>query len=210
MTVFEGKRDLLDRFRRGERAALTEVYERYVDDVAFVVRRGFTMESQGIMVAGAGDREVEREIVQDTFLRAFAEAARLGYDGLRPYRPYLLRITKNLMIDRLRARAREGAAVGDVGDIDRLLETNAPFDAEPQRDAGEDLRWRLLSARTAAYVAGLDEESRQIVKLRFDEELSQDTVASRMRCTRRRVRTLEERVQEGLRQHLKKLGLLDT
>lgn len=210
MSVFEGKRDLLDRFRRGDRAALAEVYERYVDDVAMVVRRGFTMESQGMVVPGARDREVEREIVQDTFLRAFTEAARLAYDGLRPYRPYLLRITKNLMIDRLRARAREGAAVGDVGDIDRLLETNAPFDAEPERDAGEDLRWRLLSARTAEYVAGLDEESRTLVKLRFDEELSQDTVASRMRCTRRRVRTLEERVQDGLRRHLKKLGLLDT
>jgi RNA polymerase sigma factor (sigma-70 family) len=209
VSVFEGKRDLLDRFRRGDRAALAEVYERYVDDVAMVVRRGFTMESQGLVVAGANDREVEREIIQDTFLRAFAEAARLAYDGLRPYRPYLLRITKNLMIDRLRARSREGAAIGDVGDIDRLLETNAPFEAEPERDAAEDLRWRLLQARTAEYVAGLDDESRELVRLRFDEELSQDVVASRMRCTRRRVRTLEERVQDGLRRHLKKLNLLD-
>ena len=175
-----------------------------------MARRGFTMESQGMVVPGAGDREVERELVQDTFLRAFAEAARLAYDGLRPYRPYLLRITKNLMIDRLRARSKEGAAAaGDVGDIDRLLETNAPFDAEPARDAAEDLRWRELEARTAEYVAGLDEESRQVVKLRFEEELSQDTVASRMRCTRRRVRTLEERVQDGLRRHLRKLNLLE-
>ena len=38
MAIFSDNHILLDRFRRGERAALAEVYEYYVDDVAILAR----------------------------------------------------------------------------------------------------------------------------------------------------------------------------
>src|SRR5690606_26497887 len=54
MPIFASDRDLLDRFRRGEREALTTVYEQYVDTVGALARRGFTIESQGhVYVSGA-------------------------------------------------------------------------------------------------------------------------------------------------------------
>ena len=207
MTLFLDNRDLLERFRRGERAALAAVYERYVDEVATLARRGFTIESSGHVYVRGATGDGERELVQETFVRAFGEKARLAYDGIGPYRPYLLRVTKNLMIDRYRAAQKEAKHVelgaSGVGDLDALLAANAPLlDGAP-----EDLDWKAQLAATAEYLATLDEESRRIVALRFEDELSQDEVAARIGCTRRRVRSVEARAQDELRVYLRKRGL---
>ena len=207
MTIFANDRELLERFRRGDRAALAAVYERYVDDVATLARRGFTIESSGHVYVRGATGDGERELVQDTFVRAFAEKARLAYDGIGPYRPYLLRVTKNLMIDRYRAGQKEAKHVEHdtgVGDIDVLLAANAALPAgEPV-----DLDWKAQLAATAEYLATLDDESRRIITLRFEDELSQDEVAARVGCTRRRVRSVEASAQDELRVYLRKRGLL--
>ena len=207
MSIFENNRELLDRFRGGDRAALVEVYEAYVDDVATLARRGFTMEAHGHVYVAGFDAQDEYELVQDTFLRAFGDKARISFDGLRPYRPFLLRITKNLMIDRLRARRAQGRQ-GGVGDIDEVLESNTAVAVI--EDPAEDLHWDELSAKTADFLAELDQEARDVIRLRFEDDLSQDAVAERLGCSRRRVRTLEARVQKRLQRHLRKLGLLDS
>ena len=172
-------------------------------------RRGFTIESQGHVYVAGGGLDEEHELIQETFVRAFADKARASYDGLRPYRPFLLRITKNLMIDRYRARRRQRLREGGrgVGDIDDILETNAAFAvvATP----ADDLHWNALSAATSEFWQKLDRESRDVVRWRFQEELSQDATAARLGCSRRRVRTLENRLVKRLRRHLKKLGVLD-
>lgn len=206
MTIFADNRDLLDRFRRGDRDALAAVYYRYVDEVATLARRGFTIESSGHVYVRGLDADGERELVQETFLKAFAEKARLAYDGVSPYRPYLLRITKNLMIDRYRAAQHATVELDEtgVGDIDQLLATNAELAAGTEP---EDLHWKSLRIATTEYVATLDDESRQLVALRFVDERSQDETAMHMKCSRRRVRTVEERVIAGLRKALQSRGL---
>jgi RNA polymerase sigma factor (sigma-70 family) len=202
MPIFDNNRELLDRFRRGERAALAAVYERYVDDVALIARRGFTIDSPGAGHVPGVNLEGEHELVQETFVRAFGDSARASFDGVRPYRPFLLRITRNLMIDRLRASRRPGALAG-AEPIDDLLDTRADLAISPAHE--EDLHWRSLSEATAAFLATLDPEARQIVRLRFEAELSQDAIAEQLGCSRRRVRTVEHRVQAGLKRHLNRL-----
>ena len=209
MTIFASDRALLDRFRRGDRDALVAVYERYVDEVATLARRGFTIEAHATVYVRGADRDGEYELTQETFARAFTEKARLAYDGIQPYRPYLLRITKNLMIDRFRAepnpaRTVELDAIG-VGDLDQLLATNAELGRADEPIALDD---RALFVATREYVATLDPETQRFVALRFEDELSQDETAAQLRCTRRRVRTLEHEVQHGLRSWLKTRGLL--
>ena len=191
MTIFATDRALLDRFRRGERAALAAVFEFYVDDVATLARRGFTIESSGHVYVRGATREGELELVQDTFAKAFAEKARLAYDGLSPYRPYLMRITKNLMIDRYRAESKEARTLS----LDGLDGLDA---LEPAAEPAPDLHWQQLAAVTAEYVATLDPEQRAFVGLRFEEGASQDRVADQLGWTRRRVRTLERDIQQGL------------
>lgn len=206
MPIFDNNRELLDRFRRGDKSALAEVYERYVDDVATLARRGFTMESQGHVYVAGSDIDGEHELVQETFVKAFDDKARTSFDGLRPYRPFLLRITKNLMIDRFRARRKEGAVeTGGGVDIDDLLEANTDLAAAPDHE--EDLHWKKLSTATATFLAALDAQTRDVVRLRFEDGRSQEAAAEELGCTRRKIRSLESRVQKQLLRHLKQLGL---
>jgi RNA polymerase sigma factor (sigma-70 family) len=207
MTIFADDRELLARFRRGDRAALTTVYRRYVDEVATLARRGFTIESSGHTYIRGVDRDAEHELVQETFAKAFVERARLAYDGVQPFRPYLLRITKNLMIDRFRAKQRSVVELDGmgVGDLEHLLATNTELPAEP-----EDLDWTQRVAVAKQFTATLDAETQRIVRLRFEDERSQDDVAAELGCSRRRVRTVERDVQVELRKWLQQRGLLDA
>src|SRR4051794_13362487 len=202
MTIFAHDRDLLDRFRRGDRAALAAGFEQYVDDVAILARRGFMIESSGhVVVRGAG-RDGEHELVQETFAKAFSERARLAYDGVSPYRPYLLRITKNLMIDRYRAAQKDARTIAiDAVDLDAV---------QPASEEPIDPMWQKLAAATAELVATLGPLERQFVTLRFEEGASQDRVAEALGCTRRKVRTLERDVHKALRRWLKQRGLLQS
>lgn len=179
------------------------VYERFVADVETVTRRGFSLSDTHVL--GTASTEEQRELVQETFMRAFTQSARASFDGLRPYRPFLLRITKNLMVDRL--RSRKGPQGPGLGDLEELLENQIDFSTIPE--TADDLHWAQLSAASAEFVAGLDAQTQAIVRLRFEDDLSQDVVCAQLGCSRRRVRTTESKVRKQLRNHLKKLGLLD-
>ena len=199
MTVFAGNRALLEAFRRGEREALTTVYFHYVNDIAALIRNGFAIPSSGARVRGAGDEQSQRDLVQEVFARAFAPRARDAYDGIRPYQPYLRRIARNLLIDRVRAAGHTVPL--ELHDDD--LADDAGAEAEV-----ETAEWREQRRETAAYVAGLAPEMQQLVKLRFEDELSQEQTAAALGISRRRVRTLEARIERGLRKVLRRAGLL--
>src|SRR6478672_2492853 len=94
--ALEWDRELLSAFRAGERAALERVYLAYVDDVFRLIAVGFER-----------NPHEQRSLVQDVFVRAFSDRARLGFDGIRPYRPYLLTIARNVLVDRARAQSSE-------------------------------------------------------------------------------------------------------
>src|SRR5436189_6463002 len=102
MTLFADSRALLLAFREGDADALAQVYWFYVGEVEGWIRR-----------FGVRDADAVAELVQETFVRAFAAGARTAYDGVRPYRPYLRRIVRNLLVDRARAGGR---IVQDVDD----------------------------------------------------------------------------------------------
>lgn len=192
---------LLRRFRSGDRDALEVVYRHYVREVWGLLRMGFTSSASGARVPGITDRALLSDSVQEVFVRAFGDAGRLGYDGLRPYRPYLLRIARNVRIDQLRKSGRE-VLLGDAGssalDLDALVEANAPLPELEETSAR-----RELQVATRAYVETLDPEAQRFVQLRFVEERHQLEVAEHMSVSRRRVRTLEARVLDGLRKALR-------
>lgn len=195
--MLEQDREQLLAFREGKPEVLARVYHALVDDVFRLCALGFVTKNGTIRPER--DADEQRAIVQDVFVRAFAERARLAYDGLRPYRPYLLTIAKNVMIDRARNRSTELARTTEV-DVDDIIATDAPIAGEIEEAAEQ----QQLRAKAAAYVQTLDDELRTFVRLRFEEELSQAEVADQLGVTRRRVRTLEARVTKGLRRFLKK------
>lgn len=210
MTLFQERPELLVPFREGRREALELLYVRYLPEVTRVLQHGFTSGAAGqLRVPGLHDPAALRDALQEVFVRAFQERARLSFDGLRPYRPFLLRIAQHVRIDQLRKTGRE-APVSSLGsdaddallDIDALLERNLPFAGPAPVQPQEQREWERLVALAQAYTATLDAEAQHFVATRFAEGRSQSETAEIMGISRRRVRTLEDRVQAGLKRYL--------
>ena len=191
--MLEDDRELLDAFRRGERDALARVYMAHFAEVEIVVRRGFvTGASAEHRVPGLGADDEARDLIQECFLRAFSKEARAAYDGLRPFRPYILRIVKNLMIDRARKSNRRPVLADDVGagDIDAAVDRNQPLHQDAPMPQDEALHWKRLREAYEEYARGFDDEELDLIRLRFEEGLSQRDAAAQLGASRRRVRTV--------------------
>ena len=91
---------LLRAFRKGDPDALEAVYRQHVGEVESWLRRALLRVGR-LTPADLGD------LVQDVFLRAFSDAARASYDGLREYPPFLMTIARNLFVDWARRAGRE-------------------------------------------------------------------------------------------------------
>ena len=158
--------ELLARFRAGDREALRQVYLDHVEVVEVVARRGFSVGEH--RVPGARQEADVKDLIQECFVRAFAPRARQSYDGRRPYRPYLLRILRNLMIDRAR---RAGVAREELEERPvRLDEIDAQLPwrqgVPPPDDAAH---WAQMREAYRRFHATLEEEQRQLVVLRHLE-----------------------------------------
>ena len=212
MTIFVDDREFLEAFRRGERWALEKVYHHYVYTLHDLIRFGSIGSAVGsTRVPGVSEIDAQQELIQEVFVRAFSDRARLAYDGLRPYRPYLLRIARNLLVDRLRRKKPQISlsaiqmAEADEEVVPKELRLAVVGDSPHPED---DLYWKELLAAARSYVAALDDEMREFVRLRFEENRPQRAVAETLGKTRRAVRSMEERVQRKLRKYLKKVDLI--
>src|SRR5688572_11286852 len=103
MPLLSRDRQLLEAFRRGDRAALGEVYRHYAPLLTRQLFHGLRVQIEGrpmrVEIGGWCDAEV---IVQETFTRAFQQRARESYDGLRSYSGFLLGVAKNILLDEWR------------------------------------------------------------------------------------------------------------
>ena len=193
-------RNLLDAYRRGERGAMEEVYRLYVTDVEKLLRRGFTFSSNGktFRFAGFASAFERQEMVQETFIRAFGERARTGYSGLRPFKPYLLGIARNLIIDEFRRRRREmslftpedGAEERGLDLVDDALLEQSPVGAWARRAHNPERATTQQRTNTLmrAFVAELDEDAQRLVHVHFIEGKSQQETADILNTSRNAVR----------------------
>jgi RNA polymerase sigma factor (sigma-70 family) len=202
MTVFANDEDLLRRFRAGDREALSAVYWHYVGSVENLLRRCLNATSQGWHVASSADLA---DVVQDVFVNAFAERARLSYDPRREYRPFLMAIARNALIDHLRGAPREVRL--DVATIDSLVARDARGEAAAERVPWTDPQMMMLVDR---YVASLAVKERAVYLERYVHCRSQEHAATALGMSRQQVRTLESRLREGLAQELARARLASS
>jgi len=164
--TLEGDRSLLARFRAGEPAALAEVFRMYVGDVTRTLRAGVRLKVDGVPTRLPGvvsDFDLEN-LVQDTFVRAFAPAARHAYDGIRPYGAYLSTIARNLQVDRARHLKRESRRLVHIDDVESRTASENP-------DPALVLEEGQLRAVLADFKRGLADEDRQLFELRYERSL---------------------------------------
>lgn len=197
----EADRDLLDRYRRGERRALEAVFRAYAPEVSMLLRRGFGFESGGRRCTFHGARSAFdlEDRLHDVFARVFSEPARLGYDGITPFSVYLKTITRNLVIDDFRKKER--ALVEYAVDDDSVASTT--------KDASEPLAGQLgasgdpehdsanaeLIGLVETFRATLDERDGRVYRLRYVNELEHSDVAAQTGLSESKVKTSEKRIR---------------
>jgi RNA polymerase sigma factor (sigma-70 family) len=198
---------ILAAYREGQKEGLDAVYHEYVDSVTTLIRCGFSYsKAKTIRVKGILDPELQRDLVQETFMRAFSKTARKNYNGTFPFELYIHRIAKNLMIDRLRRSNREVLEVELQKEdhwktLEHIVEPDFSILEENPSDYAHLERQQQACKK---YIAGLSKIEQEFYQLRYIDELSQDQVGAKMALTRGKIRTLENNIRRGLKKFLKK------
>jgi RNA polymerase sigma-70 factor, ECF subfamily len=149
-------RDDAGRLRRGDTAGLAGLMGRYQDRLFRYLRRFL------------GDEAVAEDAFQQTWLHVAEGISR--YDRSRPFAPWLFTVARNLALDHLRRRWPES--------LDEQPEPEAPVtpDADPFARAVA----RQQGARLAEAVVGLAPLDREVLSLRFEEDLALPDLAARL------------------------------
>ena len=143
---------LLERCRCGDERAATVLVRRYTPSVAR-------------FVASLGERQEVEEVVQDTFVRAFASLE--GFRGESSFRSWLFTIARNLVRDRVRSRARKYQVVP-------IEESHAVTEHDALDAAVSDETERRLDEA----LERLSPMQREVFTLRVSEGLSYREIAA--------------------------------
>lgn len=182
---------LIAKVLAGQTADFTELAARYREKVERLCQRFFS------------DREMIRDLAQESFLRAFTGLA--SYRAAMPFGAWLRAIVANVCYDELRRRKRRPEdLVADFGASDRtwlqLVSEATPEQiveaAERQREA-YDLAHRLLEV--------LRPEDRMVMVLRESEELSVGEIAEIMNWSEAKVKIRAFRARQAMRRQADRL-----
>lgn len=190
---------VLTGFRAGDTRALTEVYREHAPQIARQLRFGFSFESAGRAhrFVGYGSGFELHDALHETFRRAFEPRARLAYDGLRPYGPYLSTIARNVVLRGFRAGRRRFVELDETAAPAEVVD--AGF-ASPEVEVGRRQVRRLVRA----FMDELDASQRRLLDVRFIEGKSQRDAADELGLGRQQVRSREARLRKQLIAYLKR------
>jgi RNA polymerase sigma factor (sigma-70 family) len=222
MSLLIEQRELLRRFKAGERRALEEVYRHYAPAVAAFLQSGFTFTSRDRTMRFVGYRQPFDldNALQETFARAFKESARLGYDGLHPYKGYLLAIARNLVLDEFRNRevamspfletragSSEAPPIAD-GDLPPPSPSHGEVTSGHASAEHEFLR-NELGQLYADFVARLEERDRIFFIARFEEQRTQVEAGEKAGLSHMQARTLEKKLRQRFLEFMHARGYLE-
>ncbi|MBM4420661.1 MAG: sigma-70 family RNA polymerase sigma factor [Chloroflexi bacterium] len=169
--------EVIDRARSGDRAAFSELYETYADQVyRYVLYR----------LRIPADAE---DVTADVFARAFANIHRYRWQG-KSFLAWLYTIARNAITDR---RRRDRPTV----DIDAAYGVSA--DGPTAHDRA--VRGEALTVLKAA-ITRLTGEQQAVLSLRFVDDLSSAQVARRLGKKEGAIRALQFRALARLRKML--------
>jgi RNA polymerase sigma-70 factor (ECF subfamily) len=172
--------ELLNRMRRGDERALETLYARY----------GGLVYALALRIVG--DRELAREVLQDTFLRSWD--GRETYDARRGRVSWwLMGIARNRAIDLLRSRSHQAR----LRERDSELTANV-ISAEP----GPDVEIRHVVAEA---LAGLSPSQRRAIELAYYGGLTQAEIAQRLEEPLGTIKSRTREAMERLRTLLRPL-----
>jgi RNA polymerase sigma-70 factor (ECF subfamily) len=185
--------ELVGSARRGEGEAIARLVERY------------SARLHRYLTRLTGAPTLAEDILQDTWLRVMDRLDH--YNPARPFAVWLFRVAHNCAIDALRKQAREGLPLSAQED-----EEGEPRDLlEQMPDRGPSAIERLaeqeLRARVETVFAALPAHYREVLTLRFHEDLRLEEIAQVLGAPLSTVKTRVVRALALLRQRVETLGL---
>jgi RNA polymerase sigma factor (sigma-70 family) len=207
MTFLVSNTALRDAFRAGDKAALTAVYTEYARSLFTMLSKGFSVESRGKPFVFRGYKEpwILENAVQEIFARAFTDTARKAYDGVRPYKNYLMTIARNYVVDSFRKGTKEKSLFHDVPEH-RLAELADISAADNPETAAVTER---LKEETAKFIAALNDSDRALFDARFVQGRSVESCAGFLRISEYRVKRDERRIKKSFFIYMRKRGFLE-
>ncbi len=173
MADSEAVRNLVERLKRGDADAAASLYRLYADQIYRYV------------YYQTRDPDLAADLTSEVFLRMLEHIDRYNHRGV-PFRAWLFKVAHNLVIDHFRERARFAAG--------EAFSDNEPA-AEPELPDVD--RHRLTEALNR-----LTGEQKQVVLLRFIEDLDIKEVAAILGKTEGAVKALQHRALAALRRLL--------
>jgi RNA polymerase sigma-70 factor (ECF subfamily) len=180
---------LMLRVKRGDRAAFTELVEKYKQPVMNFVYRSLRDETEA------------EDLAQNVFLQVYKSRAR--YERTAKFSTWLFTIARNLCLNEIRRRSRHPA--------ESLEETHAEHEDQPSRQY-EDKKVLLptenvlhgeLAKKIEEALAELPENQRTAILLCRQDELSYEEIAEVLGCSLSATKSLIHRGRETLKEKLK-------
>ncbi len=153
MVLKENDRELVEACRQGEAEAFRALFERHKDKVYSIALRY------------SGDAAVAQDIAQETFLKLFVGIG--SFRGEGNFSSWLYRLVVNSCLDQKRKIRRFMPLVDEALAMLRAPDSNV-LDEMVQAELGEHLR---------SVLAGLADEQRILLVLRYTQALSYDEIA---------------------------------
>jgi RNA polymerase sigma-70 factor (ECF subfamily) len=180
---------LMLRVKRGNRAAFTELVEKYRQPVMNLVYRTLRDETEA------------EDLAQNVFLQVYKSRSR--YKRTAKFSTWLFTIARNLCLNELRRRSRHPA--------ESLEETHGEREGQPQRQyedkkvflPTETLLHGELAQKIEEALAELPENQRTAILLCRQEDLSYEEIAEILGCSLSATKSLIHRGREVLKQKLK-------
>jgi len=136
-----------------------------------------------------GKREVAEDLFQETWMRVLVRGAQ--YNGKARFDTWLFTIARNLVIDLSRKRT-----MASLDEMNEAREDDRPFEIAMSGPSPlEQFQARENSAEIGAVLLKLDATYREVLVLRFYEELSLEEIAN---VTRAPLSTVKSRLYRGL------------
>jgi len=183
--ALSGVDDVLARLRRGDPDALAAIVSRYQHRLfRYLVRL-------------VREPAVADDLFQQTWLRVMEKIGR--YDAGRSFESWLFAVAHHLAVDFW--RARRGDSLDDTGDTGRPAEMCLPA-------AGPDALERLLDFEQGAVLAACLHElpaiHREVLTLRFEEDMKLEEIAEVAGIPLSTVKSRLRRALDGLRDAMRR------
>lgn len=178
--MIEDEAKLIGRAREGDPGAYAALYDRHYDAVyRYCYYR-------------LGDGEEAQDLAAEVFCRMVEKLDTFRPRG-RPLLAWLYTIARNLVTDSYRQNGRAQHL---------SLDEATPVAGEGENDLGRALDRHLEARRLARALTHLTEEQRQVILLKFIEDLSNAEVAGHLGKTEGAIKSLQHRALDALRRAL--------